>query len=206
MIRVKNLYKKYSQEYLYKDFDISIEENKITSIIGASGCGKTTLFKILAGLEDYEDGNIEGLDKKRIAFIFQEDRLIPWLNIYENIRFVLKSHMEDSLITETVDSILQAMKLEDYKHYMPNELSGGMRRRVAIGRAFAYPCEILLMDEPFKGLDPELKKEIINIFLEMWRLNPKTVIFITHQIDEAETISHHIVELYNKPIKHRKIK
>lgn len=206
MIKVNNLCKKYNEDYLYKNFDIAIIENKITSILGPSGCGKTTLLKILAGIEGYESGSIEGLDNKRIAFIFQEDRLIPWLNIYENMRFVLKSHMEESIITITIDKMLQAMQLEKYKYYMPNELSGGMRRRIAIGRAFAYPCEILLMDEPFKGLDSELKKEIINIFLKMWELNPKTVIFITHQMDEAETISHHIIEFYNSPLRQRILK
>lgn len=203
MIQVEGLYKKYTQEYLYQNFNLLIEGGRITSILGASGCGKTTLLRIIAGLEAYEKGNIRGLEHKRIGFIFQEDRLIPWLSVYENIRFVLKSHMIEEEIQNKIKKLLCTLKLWEYKDYMPSELSGGMQRRVAIGRAFAYPCEVLLMDEPFKGLDTNLKKEVIEGFQELWRKNPKTVICITHQLDEAEKISHKIIELKKKPVEYR---
>lgn len=206
MIQVEGLYKKYTEEYLYEKFNLSIEDGKITSILGASGCGKTTLLRMIAGLEDYEKGNITGLEHKRISFIFQEDRLIPWLSVYENIKFVLKAHMSEKEIKDKIKKLLDILKLWEYKDYMPNELSGGMQRRVAIGRAFAYPCEVLLMDEPFKGLDSHLKKEVIEGFLELWRENPKTVIYITHQLDEAEDISHKIMELRNKPVEYKYIR
>lgn len=206
MIKIEGLYKKYSQGYLYEDFKISFEEKKITSILGPSGCGKTTLLRIIAGIEPYELGKVIGLEYQSIGFIFQEDRLIPWLSVYENIRFVLKSHMGEDEIQNKIERLLKVLKLWEYRNYRPEELSGGMQRRVAIGRAFAYPSEVLLMDEPFKGLDSQLKKEVIEGFLELWGERPKTVIFITHQRDEAEKISHKILELSGNPVTYKWIK
>lgn len=203
MIEIKNLCKRYGENIIYQDFNLSFKENKITCLVGPSGCGKTTLFRILAGLETYESGKIIGEVQKDIAYIFQEDRLIPWLSVYENIRFVLKSQIHEEECRQIIKKVLKHMELWEYRDYMPRQLSGGMQRRVAIGRAFAYKSEVLLMDEPFKGLDKDLKKTIMNELLELWRENPKTIIWITHQLEEAEVLSDCIIELVGKPVAYR---
>jgi len=194
MIQIKGLYKKYKEDYLYEDFNIDFKEHKVTGILGPSGCGKTTLLRILAGLEPYQKGAIIGTKNKKIAYIFQEDRLIPWMNAEDNIKFVLKSYLKEEEIKDKVEEMLALLKLSDYKSYMPQELSGGMKRRVAIGRALAYDSEILLMDEPFKGLDDSLKDEVIFAFKEMLQKKPKTVIYVTHDVEEANRLADYIYE------------
>lgn len=198
MIQIKRLYKNYKQKNVYEDFSMEFEENQVTSILGPSGCGKTTLLRILAGLESYEKGEITGIADKKIAYVFQEDRLIPWMSVEENIAFVLKSYLDKTSIVERVKALLQMLQLLDYKAYKPHELSGGMQRRVALGRALAYDSEILLMDEPFKGLDTLLKEHILMHFKLYLQQNAKTVICVTHDIEEAEQLSHHICYLSKK--------
>ena len=194
MIQINGLYKKYKEDYIYQDFNVAFEEYKTTSILGPSGCGKTTLLRILAGLETYQKGEIIGTKDKKIAYIFQEDRLIPWMNAEDNIKFVLKSYLNEEEARDKTLEMLELLKLLDYKDYMPEELSGGMKRRVAIGRALAYDSEILLMDEPFKGLDSDLKEEVLLGFKEMMRKKPRTVIYVTHDENEAEKIADYIYE------------
>ncbi len=198
MIQVKGLYKKYKKDYLYENFDIAFHTHKVTSILGPSGCGKTTLLRIIGGLEPYQKGEIIGVENKNIAYVFQEDRLIPWINVEENIKFVLKSYLNEEQMAGRVEQVLAILNLLEHKKDMPKELSGGMQRRVAIGRALAYDSEILLMDEPFKGLDANLKDEILVAFKEMLRLNPKTVICVTHDLEEAKKVSDYIYNLEKK--------
>ena len=203
MITIKGLCKHYGQLELYSDFDIAFEKHKITAILGASGCGKTTLLRLLAGIEEMDKGHIEGLEGERIAMIFQEDRLIPWLSVYDNIAFVLKSTMEPQEIEKRVKEVLERLHLWAYKDYMPRALSGGMQRRVAIGRAFAYESTCILMDEPFKGLDYELKEGILKDLKMLWKAYPKTILFVTHQVDEAEQLADITYILEGKPITYR---
>lgn len=141
MIEVKALHKHYQVEALYSNFNICFKENCITGLIGTSGCGKTTLLKMIGGVEAYEKGEIIGVKNKKISYIFQEDRLIPWISVYENIHLVLKSYMEEESARLRVKEILEQLALWTYKDYLPEKLSGGMQRRVAIGRALAYDSD-----------------------------------------------------------------
>jgi NitT/TauT family transport system ATP-binding protein len=192
MIQIKGICKKYKNDYLFENFYIHFNKDKVTTLLGPSGCGKTTLLRILAGLESYQKGEIIGTEHKKIAYMFQEDRLIPWMNVTDNIKFVLKSYMSEEQMVRKIDEVLSILKLSDYGDYMPGELSGGMQRRAAIGRALAYESQILLMDEPFKGLDTHLKDEIFISLKEMLQKQPKTVICVTHDVIEADKLSDYI--------------
>ncbi len=198
MIEIKNLTKSYGEKLVYKNFDLCIPSNKIVSIMGASGSGKTTLLNILAGLTFYEEGSINGISDNK-SYIFQETRLLPWLNAKENIEYVLKS--QNKVLYDDIDRYLEIVKMIDYKYYMPNELSGGMKQRISLIRGFIYPADIVFMDEAFKALDVKLKMEMIKILINIWNLNKKSVIFITHDIDEALLVSDYIVVIGNEPAK-----
>jgi NitT/TauT family transport system ATP-binding protein len=199
MIQINNLYKSYDNLKIFEDFNLKIESGQIICLLGPSGCGKTTLLNILSGIENYDKGNITGISDS-FSYIFQETRLLPWLTIEDNIKFVLKSN-NNLEITDIVNRYLDVVQLSEYKNYYPSQLSGGMKQRVSIARAFAYESDILLMDEPFKGLDFDLKKKLINAFLSLWKNDNRTVLFVTHDIDEAILISDIIYILDGRPVK-----
>lgn len=175
--------------------DLEIDDDKITVILGRSGCGKTTLLRVLAYLEReirgeikyYKDGR---LVKPKTGMVFQESRLFPWLNVRENMTFFL-----DKRDREIEDRYLNLMKLEDFGEAYPSQLSGGMSHRVAIGRALAFEPDLLLMDEPFAALDyftrAYMQEEIIRIHRE----TGKGIIFVTHNVDEALLLGHRILIL-----------
>ena len=188
MIEIKNLCKSYKDKRVYKNFNLKIEENQITTLMGASGCGKTTLLRMMAGLERYDSGQIIGLKGKKMAYVFQEDRLLPWLSVRENIEYVLMSQLTKEAYKERVDKVLELLQLDNEQNQCISSLSGGMKRRVALGRALAYEGEVLLMDEPFKGLDEILKRHIIKGILDFQKKKQSTIICITHDIEEAKAL------------------
>lgn len=201
MIGLKKVSKKFDNLVLFDDFNISFNEHKITSILGPSGCGKTTLVNILSGLSKPDKGTVFGTENQVFSYIFQEPRLINWLSVYENVEFVLKDIIKNkNELKNEVESYLQMMGLLEYKDYMPDALSGGMAQRVSIARGFAFRLNILIMDEPFKGLNLKLKKELMRSFMKLWKEHLKTSIFITHDFDEALELSHYIYVVKNQPL------
>jgi NitT/TauT family transport system ATP-binding protein len=200
-LQIKNLNKCFGPLKVYENFDLEIEKNKITVILGPSGCGKTTLLKMLSGIVDVDSGQIEGIEDNSISYLFQEERLLPWMTLAENIEFVLKSHMDEVAVKERVNQYLSLVKLVGFENYYPHEVSGGMKQRVAIARAFAYPSDILLMDEPFKGLDPKLKQEMTNVFIRLWSEDRRTVVYITHDVDEALMLGNIVYVFSQTPVK-----
>lgn len=200
MIEVKGIYKRYKDDYLFENFSMALPDGEVSVLIGPSGLGKTTLLRMIAGLEPYERGSITGVEQRRLSFVFQEDRFLPWLTAGDNIGLVLKAGMTESEAKAKTRQVLDLLHLSEAYGMMPSELSGGMQRRLAIGRALAYDAEILLLDEPFKGMDEALKAEILPKLAESWQTTGKTVILVTHDLAEAHKISRNIFELSGKPI------
>ncbi|HAE91257.1 MAG TPA: ABC transporter [Tissierella sp.] len=198
MYQIKDINKKFNELKVLEDITIDFPKNKTTCILGPSGCGKTTLLNIIAGIIKKDSGEIIGFNKD-ISFVFQEDRLIEWKNIEENISFVLKGKIDKEQIKATIDKYLKLVKLEEYKYYYPRELSGGMRQKISILRAFAYPSKLLIMDEPFKSLDINSKQILIDFFKELRIIENRTCIIVTHDIEEALTLGDRIIILTGKP-------
>lgn len=186
-VKLINLCKSYEENTVLDNINMDIQKNKITVISGPSGCGKTTLLNIISGVEKKDSGQVI-LKDNSISYIFQEDRLIPYLTVYENIAFVLKSTVDKNEMDKVITKYLELVRLIEFKDKLPSKLSGGMKRRVAIARAFAYKSRLLLMDEPFKGLDDELKTEIIEEFLKLYKKDKRTVILVTHDKEEAKLL------------------
>jgi len=193
-VQVKNLNKSYGDNKVLINLNLNFEKNKITVVTGPSGCGKTTLLNIISGIDKPDSGEVI-LKDHSISFIFQEDRLIPDLTVYKNIEFVLKSTLTVLESKPIIEKYLDLVKLTEAKDKYPEQLSGGMKRRVAVARAFAYRSDLLIMDEPFKGLDEKLKKEIIDEFLRIYNLDKRTVILVTHDMDEAMFLGDAIIDL-----------
>lgn len=204
---IKNIIKNYGTREVLSNISFEVEEGKVTVILGESGCGKSTLLGILSkNILDYS-GEIEFERDitKGISYIFQEDTLIPWKNIYENIRYVLMDKISKEEMEKYIDKYLKMVNLQDYKKEYPQALSGGMKRRVGIARAFAFPSDYLFMDEPFEFLDIKTKKEIIDYFKILQLKEKKTVLFITHDIEAALELGDNIVVFSQKPTKIKKI-
>lgn len=186
MIELRNVTKRYGTQTVYEDFSLSLEEGKITCLLGASGCGKTTLLNMLAGLTPFEGEIIPaGL---RCSYIFQQPRLVPNLTVGGNLRLVCKDE-------ERIVGMLARVGLSEKRNAYPAELSGGQAQRVSVARAFLHPAKLFLMDEPFSSLDTALKIRLIGLFCELWREQSPTVVFVTHDAEEAYMLSHRALVL-----------
>jgi len=193
--------KAFGNLLLFDDFTMGIEPGHITCILGPSGCGKTTLLNILLGIVKPDDGTVTGIDHKAVAAIFQEHRLLPWKTVWENMDFVLKSKMSSGDRRTSIQAQLDMVGLNGFESYYPSRLSGGMKQRAAIARAFCYPASLILMDEPFKGLDLKLKESIMESFRSVWEKDRRTVLFVTHDLDEAINLGEVIQVFSNPPVR-----
>lgn len=193
------------------NISLSISTSHITVILGESGCGKTTLLRVIANLEEVSSGTIKFIKdneeyKPKVGLVFQESRLMPWLDVSENIVFHEKNN--DSILNRlknighlrknkdsdsSIDEYLKMMRLQKFKNSYPNELSGGMAQRVSIARALYFNPDILLMDEPFSALDYFTRMEMQNELINIHKSTNKGVIFVTHDIEEALRIAKNIV-------------
>ena len=199
-ISIKNLNKSYGKEEIFKNFNMELSDEKINCIIGKSGCGKSTLLNIIAGLTDVQGGEICGVSLSDISYIFQEDRLIEWLTVKENLEIALKRYYDNFVISTKIDQVLNLVGVYDTKEKYPSELSGGMRQRVNIARAFGKPSKVILMDEPFKSLDYKLKYTIIDEFKNLLSKEKRMVILVTHDLDEAIYFHGNIIVFSDKPV------
>lgn len=204
--RVKNISKSFGNLKVLENISIDFPENKTTCILGPSGCGKTTLLNIITGILDKDFGEIIGFENEDISFVFQEDRLIPWKNVEENLSFVLKGKRDKKEIAEIINRYLKVVNLEKYKYYYPKDLSGGMKQRINILRAFIYPSKILIMDEPFKSLDMDNKQIVMDFFEELMKIEKRTCIMVTHDIEDALVLGDKIVILTEKPASVKEVK
>lgn len=205
-IWIKFSHARQAEVVAVEDASLSVAENEFVSLVGPSGCGKSTLLRAAAGLEQPTRGEIR-VDGKLIdqpgadrGMVFQAYTLFPWLTVRENIRFSLKK----SLLTnadkdERVNRYIQLIGLDGFENSYPNQLSGGMRQRVAIARALVYQPRILLMDEPFGALDAQTRMLMQELLLEVWENQRSTVLFVTHDVEEAILLSDRIFVMTARP-------
>lgn len=183
---------------------IEIPKGEFFVIVGPSGCGKTTLLRMLAGLDHQSEGKVDirQFERSRPAnsMIFQGDSLFPWMTVYDNAAYGLRMRkVGEAEISEAVCAWLERIGLWRFRALYPHQLSGGMRQRVSIVRAFANDPEILLMDEPFSALDEQNKVLLHEELLRIWEATKKTVIFITHSVEEAVTLGDRIMVMTANP-------
>ncbi|OUT11182.1 ABC transporter ATP-binding protein [Campylobacter concisus] len=200
MIKILNLSKHFfihdKRIDVLKELNLSIKKDKITVILGRSGCGKTTLLRLIAGLEGVSLGEIKFKEQAKIGFVFQEPRLMPFLNVYENIVFSLKKHEIDEV---KIDRLISMIGLSDFKFAAVSQLSGGMSSRVSLARVLAYEANLILMDEPFAALDAFTRASMQAEILKLQA--GKTIIFVTHNVDEALYLADEIILLEKGGIK-----
>lgn len=184
------------------NINLNIRQSEFISIIGPSGCGKSTLLKIIGNLEKPSKGNIRYRDgiNQQMGFVFQDATLLPWKNVQKNAEFPLeiqKKKTKENLAK--LDELLELSGLTEFKTALPRELSGGMRQRVSIVRALSYDAPLLLMDEPFGALDALTRDSLNEQLLHIWENTKKTIIFVTHSIEEAVFLSDRVVVMSPRP-------
>lgn len=200
MIKLENIRHTYALDEVLTDINLTIEKGEIISLVGPSGCGKTTLLSMCAGLLEPSEGIIKN-EFEKISMVFQEDRLLPWRQAWENIAFGLKAQgMPVPKQVSKAKTLAERLKLTEQDLYKyPHELSGGMRQRIALGRALAIDPELLLLDEPFSALDIGLKRELQDLIMEQILDRNLTTVFITHDLLEAVRISSRIIVFRPEP-------
>lgn len=195
LLKLEAISKNYEDVDVLHEFSMEAKEEEILCIIGPSGCGKSTMLNIISGLIQPTYGQLINRSLNT-SVVFQEDRLIPWKDIYQNIKIV-----NDGSTHECCMELIEKVGLKGFAGFYPDELSGGMRQRCSIARAFNYDADLLLMDEPFKSLDYNLRIGMIRYLLTLWENEKKTIVFVTHEIDEALLLGDRILVLSNRPTK-----
>ena len=205
-VDVVNLTKRFGDLLVLDNISFSVGNGEFLCIVGPTGCGKTTFLNSLAHLYDIDAGRITidgedvDLQKHSIAYIMQEYSAMSWLTVRENIEFGLKIRkVPKDVMKRNADEAIELVGLAKFADYYPNQLSASMLQRVAIGRAFAVKPDLLLMDEPYGQLDIDLRFQLEDELLKLWQHTHTTVIFITHNIEEAVYLSEKILVLTNKP-------
>lgn len=186
--------------------NLTVQDNEFITLLGPSGCGKTTLLRMIAGLVDSYDGTISvdgtpvvGPSPSR-AMVFQSFALLPWANVLRNVAFGLELQgVKKSERIKTAQQLVELVGLRGFENSLPRELSGGMRQRVGLARALAVKPDVLLMDEPFGALDEQTKWIMQEELLRIWEEEPKTVLFVTHSIDEAILLADRVVVMASRP-------
>jgi iron(III) transport system ATP-binding protein len=203
-LELKQLSFKYDQTSIIEKFDLCANKGSITAIIGESGSGKSTLLRILAGLQSanhgvfrlddqiiFDDKSSIDTHKRKIGLVFQDYTLFPHLTVYQNIAFGMRHKNKK----DRIQAILKMVELEEDTKKYPYECSGGMQQRIALARAIANQPKLLLLDEPFSNLDQELKIRLRNQFIDWAKQEDITLIWVTHDIEEAHAIADQVIEL-----------
>jgi ABC-type nitrate/sulfonate/bicarbonate transport system ATPase subunit len=209
MIEIKNLNKSFGKLEVIKNLNLTINKGEVVSIVGPSGCGKSTLLRCITGLDKLFQGEInlvglpnnEYLKSDRIAVVLQKYSNFPWLNVRENIEtaFINETKKNKQEQNEIIETLLVDIHLDKFSESHINELSGGMQQRVAVARAIAQDTDILAFDEPFGALDNTNRNKLQLLFKELNTKFDKTVMFITHDIEEAIFVSDKIIVLSKSP-------
>lgn len=192
----------FGELVVFEDLNLAIERHEFVAIVGPSGCGKTTLLNLLSGFDQPTQGKIERYGNVRT--VYQQDGLFPWLTAGENILLGLRHLKSDAEKQNQLQDLLKLVRLEGFANHYPHQLSGGMKQRVEIARALAGEADILLLDEPFSALDYltrlRMRRELERLIQE----RPRTVVFVTHDVEEAAYLADRIVVLSDRPARIRR--
>jgi len=210
MLEINQLRKTFPKEeeemVAIEDFSLAVEDGEFVCLLGPSGCGKTTILRIIAGLETLTSGSIK-LDGREVVntgpdrgMVFQEFALFPWRNVRKNVEFGLEIKKVAPIERKEIgQKYIDLVGLKGFEDFLPKKLSGGMKQRVGIARALANDPEILLMDEPFGALDAQTRNQMQKELLRIWSETKKTVVFVTHSVDEAVYLADRVVVLTARP-------
>ncbi|MCI8382126.1 MAG: ABC transporter ATP-binding protein [Lachnospiraceae bacterium] len=205
-VQARHLTKRFGELTVLDDVSFDVREGEFLCIVGPTGCGKTTFLNCLTGIysttagEILVDGKQIDCRKNNISYIMQESSTMDWLTVEQNIRFGLEiKKMPQTLVKERTDEMLEIVGLKEYRKYYPRQLSISMLQRTVIARAFATYPELLLMDEPYGQLDLDLRFKLEDELLKLWQRTKTTVVFITHNVEEAVYLGERIMVLTNKP-------
>ena len=205
-LQVSHLGKTFGELRALQDINLAVERGEFIALVGPSGCGKTTFLRIVAGLEPASSGEVT-LDGRVVrspggdrGFVFQSDNLLPWRTVFANaiVGREVAGHVGPAERQRTME-LLKLVGLEGFERYHPRQLSGGMRQRVNLARALAIDPEILLMDEPFSSLDAQTREIMQTELMRIWEDGRKTVLFVTHQIDEAVFLADRVLVFARRP-------
>lgn len=207
-VEVKHLTKRFGDLLVLDDISFNIKKGEFVCVVGPTGCGKTTFLNLLTKLIEPTSGELlidgEPADPKKhnLAFVFQEPSAYPWLTVEENLAFGLKiKKLPRDEIARRVEHMLKLLGMTDYRKAYPSELSVSSEQRIIIGRAFAMNPDLLLMDEPYGQMDIKLRYYLEDEVIRLWRETGSTVVFITHNIEEAVYLAERVLILDNKPAK-----
>jgi NitT/TauT family transport system ATP-binding protein len=205
-LQISRLGKSFGELQALHDINLAIERGEFIAVVGPSGCGKTTFLRIVAGLEPASSGEVE-LDGRAVrgpggdrGFVFQTDNLLPWRTVFANaiIGREVAGQVGPAERRRTLE-LLKLVGLEGFENYHPRQLSGGMRQRVNLARALAIDPQVLLMDEPFSSLDAQTREIMQTELMRIWEAGRKTVLFVTHQIDEAVFLADRVLVFARRP-------
>lgn len=196
---LSDIRKFYGEIRVLDGFSFSFPEGRVTALLGPSGCGKTTLLNVMCGLVPSDSGDICGFRDALFSYVFQEPRLVSTFTALENVELVLRSVFPPGIRRARALRYLETVGLAAEVHMKPGQLSGGMRQRVSLARAFAYPADVLLLDEPFQAVDLKTRIGLMDAFLTLESSDQKTVVFVTHEVREALYLGDIVAVLSDKP-------
>lgn len=201
MLELKNIGRHYhvagKDVVALRNINVTLDNGSFTTVVGRSGCGKSTLLRILAGLTEPTEGTLihRQHPSLTVGVVFQDARLMPWLSVFDNVAFALKGRLTQEVIEQRCNSTLELVGLTEFHKAMPNQLSGGMAQRVAIARALVMEPDLLLLDEPFAALDAFTRRSMQNELVNIWQTRQPTIIFVTHDVEEAVLLGQTVLEL-----------
>lgn len=205
-IHIDSITHRYDDLTVLRDIDLTVESGKVVCIVGPSGCGKSTLLRLIGGLEKPASGQISQSGAvpdgclNPLTYIFQDFALLPWRTVYDNISLVLEDHnLPKSKRDAVIRDAMARTRLTDFAHALPKQLSGGMKQRVAIARALVVNPAVLLMDEPLSALDSQTRELLMDDLVQLWKNNPLTIVYVTHNLAEAVRLGHVIVVMSRHP-------
>jgi len=197
LVQLNNVAHSYGATAVLKDLNLVVNRGEVVVLVGPSGCGKTTILNLLSGHIQPSSGSIrrEGI----IRTVYQQDGLFPWLTVSENISMGLRSVSDPKQSKAELRKLLELIHLEDFAEHYPHQLSGGMRQRVELARTLAGDSDILLMDEPFSALDYQTRLRMRHELVRLLKQRPRTVVFVTHDIEEAAQLGDRVLVLSSRP-------